>query len=135
MKKSTKLIALAAASAMLVTAGTATSFAANKRYVISVKLIGVGWFDNMDKGIKAWAKAKKIDATMVGATDASPEKQAKMVEDLIAQKVTGIGIVPNDVASIDGVIAKAKKAKIKVDRKSTRLNSSHVSESRMPSSA
>jgi simple sugar transport system substrate-binding protein len=37
-----------------------------------------------------------------------------MVEDLIAQKVTGIGIVPNDVASIDGVIAKAKKAGIKV---------------------
>jgi simple sugar transport system substrate-binding protein len=51
---------------------------------------------------------------MTGATDASPEKQSKMVEDLIAQKVTGIGIVPNDVASIDGIIAKAKKAKIKV---------------------
>jgi simple sugar transport system substrate-binding protein len=51
---------------------------------------------------------------MTGATDASAEKQAKMVEDLIAQKVTGIGIVPNDVASIDGVIKKAKKAGIKV---------------------
>jgi simple sugar transport system substrate-binding protein len=37
-----------------------------------------------------------------------------MVEDLIAQKVTGIGIVPNDVASIDGVIAKAKDAGIYV---------------------
>jgi simple sugar transport system substrate-binding protein len=37
-----------------------------------------------------------------------------MIEDLIAQKVTGIGIVPNDVASTDGVIAKAKKAGIKV---------------------
>jgi simple sugar transport system substrate-binding protein len=49
---------------------------------------------------------------MTGATDASPEKQSKMVEDLIAQGVTGIGIVPNDVASIDGVIAKAKEAGI-----------------------
>jgi simple sugar transport system substrate-binding protein len=68
----------------------------------------------MDKGIKKWAKSNKIDASMTGATDASPEKQSKMVEDLIAQKVTGIGIVPNDVASIDGIIAKAKKAKIKV---------------------
>ena len=109
-----KLVAIVAAAALLVTAGVGTSHAAKKRYVVSVKLIGVGWFDNMDKGIKSWAKSKKIDATMTGATDASPEKQSKMVEDLIAQKVTGIGIVPNDVASIDGIIAKAKKAKIKV---------------------
>jgi simple sugar transport system substrate-binding protein len=109
-----KLVAIAAAAALLVTAGVGTSHAAKKRYVVSVKLIGVGWFDNMDKGIKSWAKSNKIDASMTGATDASPEKQSKMVEDLIAQKVTGIGIVPNDVASIDGIIAKAKKAKIKV---------------------
>jgi simple sugar transport system substrate-binding protein len=109
-----KLVAIFAAAALLVTAGVGTSHAAKKRYVVSVKLIGVGWFDNMDKGIKSWAKSKKIDASMTGATDASPEKQSKMVEDLIAQKVTGIGIVPNDVASIDGIIAKAKKAKIKV---------------------
>jgi simple sugar transport system substrate-binding protein len=109
-----KLVAIAAAAALLVTAGVGTSHAAKKRYVISVKLIGVGWFDNMDKGIKSWSKSMKIDASMTGATDASPEKQSKMVEDLIAQKVTGIGIVPNDVASIDGIIAKAKKAKIKV---------------------
>ncbi len=109
-----KLVAIVAAAALLVTAGVGTSHAAKKRYVVSVKLIGVGWFDNMDKGIKSWSKSKKIDASMTGATDASPEKQSKMVEDLIAQKVTGIGIVPNDVASIDGIIAKAKKAKIKV---------------------
>ena len=109
-----KWIAVGAAFALLLTTGTATSQAAKKRYVVSVKLIGVGWFDNMDKGIKSWAKKNKIDASMTGATDASAEKQAKMVEDLIAQKVTGIGIVPNDVASIDGVIKKAKKAGIKV---------------------
>ena len=52
---------------------------------------------------------------MNGATDTSPEKQSKMTEDLNAQKVTRIGIVPSDVASIDGVTAKAKTAKIKVD--------------------
>jgi len=112
MKKH-KLVAVIAATALLVSAGIGASQAApKKRYVVSVKLIGVGWFDNMEKGIKAWSKSNKIDASMTGAVDASPEKQSKMVEDLIAQKVTGIGIVPNDVASIDGVIAKAKKAKI-----------------------
>ncbi len=50
--KKTRLVAIAAAAALLVTTGTSTSYAAKKRYVISVKLIGVGWFDNMDKGIK-----------------------------------------------------------------------------------
>ena len=112
--KKYKLVAVVAITALLVSVGVSGRQAAAKRYVVSVKLIGVGWFDNMDKGIKAWAKSNKIDASMTGATDASPEKQSKMVEDLIAQKVTGIGIVPNDVASIDGIIAKAKKAGIKV---------------------
>ena len=109
-------VAAAAAAAALILTGCSSSgdSAGDKRYVISVKLIGVGWFDNMEKGINAWATEKGIDATMTGATDASPEKQSKMVEDLIAQGVTGIGIVPNDVASIDGVIAKAKEAGIYV---------------------
>ncbi len=107
-------VAAAAAAAALLLAGCSSGgdSAGDKRYVISVKLIGVGWFDNMEKGINAWATEKGIDATMTGATDASPEKQSKMVEDLIAQGVTGIGIVPNDVASIDGVVAKAKEAGI-----------------------
>ena len=109
-------VAAAAAAAALLLAGCSSGgdSAGDKRYVVSVKLIGVGWFDNMEKGINAWATEKGIDATMTGATDASPEKQSKMVEDLIAQGVTGIGIVPNDVASIDGVIAKAKEAGIYV---------------------
>ena len=113
MKKS-KVLAIVAAAALAVTASgcSSGSDSADRRYVVSVKLIGVGWFDNMEKGITEWAGDNGIDATMTGAVDASPEKQSKMVEDLIAQKVTGIGIVPNDVASIDGVIQKAKDAGI-----------------------
>ena len=110
--KKYKVAAAAAAAALVLTGCSSGGDSADRRYVVSVKLIGVGWFDNMEKGINAWATDKGIDATMTGATDASPEKQSKMVEDLIAQGVTGIGIVPNDVASIDGVIAKAKEAGI-----------------------
>ncbi len=115
MKKSRVLAAVAAAALAVTASGCSSgSDSADRRYVVSVKLIGVGWFDNMEKGITAWGTDNGIDATMTGATDASPEKQSKMVEDLIAQKVTGIGIVPNDVASIDGVIQKAKDAGIYV---------------------
>lgn len=113
MKKSGVLAIVAAAALAVTASGCASgSDSADRRYVVSVKLIGVGWFDNMEKGITEWAGDNGIDASMTGAVDASPEKQSKMVEDLIAQGVTGIGIVPNDVASIDGVIAKAKDAGI-----------------------
>ena len=61
--KKYKLVAVVAATALLVSAGISGSqAAAKKRYVVSVKLIGVGWFDNMDKGIKAWAKANTREA-------------------------------------------------------------------------
>jgi simple sugar transport system substrate-binding protein len=111
----TKVVAVIAAVALFGTTSVAVSNAApNKRYVIVVKGIGSGWFANMDKGIKEWAKATKIDATMTGGTVYTQEVQNKIVEDLIAQKVTGLGIVPNDVGSMDGIVAKAKKAGIKV---------------------
>ena len=59
-----------------------------------------------------------------------------------AQMLPPIFIQPTDTAvsckvgdNLNFVIDEAKLAGTTVDRKSTRLNSSHVSESRMPSSA
>ena len=43
--------------------------------------------------------------------------------------------VPAGIATMGNLLKKALTMKINEDRKSTRLNSSHVSESRMPSSA
>jgi simple sugar transport system substrate-binding protein len=53
-------VAAAAAAAALLLAGCSSGgdSAGDKRYVVSVKLIGVGWFDNMEKGINAWATEK-----------------------------------------------------------------------------
>lgn len=78
------------------------------RFVNVVKLIGVGWFDRMEEGIDRFAAETGIDATQTGADDASPEKQVGIVEDLIAQGVDAIGVVPNSPEALEGVFARAR---------------------------
>ena len=103
-------------SACSSTANTSSASPAKsaKRYVVVVKLTGVGWFNRMATGVKQFATDTKIDATQTGAADASPEKQVAIVENLVAQNATAIAVVPNDPASLEGVFAKAKTAGIKI---------------------
>jgi len=82
------------------------------RFVNVVKLTGVGWFDRMEEGIVAFAEETSIDATQTGADDASPEKQVRIIEDLIAQGVSAITVVPNSPESLEGVFQKARDAGI-----------------------
>ncbi len=111
---------LAVAAAALVATSTppasASSDQAAKKYkiVTVVKLLGVGWFDRMNTGIKQYAKSTGNDATMTGADDASPEKQIKIIQDLIATRPDAITVVPNSPQSLEGVLQQARNAGIKV---------------------
>lgn len=89
-----------------------TAASSDLRFVNVVKLTGVGWFDRMDEGIVAFASETGIDASQTGADDASPEKQVRIVEDLIAQGVNAITVVPNSPESLEGVFQKARDAGI-----------------------
>ena len=82
------------------------------KIVTVVKLRGVNWFDRMETGVKEYAKTTGIDATQQGADDASPEKQVKIIQDLIAQKPTAITVVPNSPESLEGVLKQAMDAGI-----------------------
>lgn len=84
------------------------------KIVTVVKLQGVSWFDRMETGIKQFAQQTGADATMTGADDASPEKQIKIIQDLIAQHPTAITAVPNSPESLEGVLKQAQSAGIKV---------------------
>ncbi len=84
------------------------------RFVNVVKLQGVGWFNRMDEGIKKFAKDSGVNATQTGADDASPEKQVKIIQDLVAQKPTVIGAVPNSPESLEGVLKRAQDSGIVV---------------------
>lgn len=119
MKKTKIGVAIAAAAALTLSgcaggAGGGTTASEDLRFVNVVKLIGVGWFDRMDEGIVAFAADSGIDASQTGADDASPEKQVRLVEDLIAQGVNAITVVPNSPESLEGVFQKARDAGIVV---------------------
>ena len=81
---------------------------------IVVKIGGIPWFNAMETGIEAQGKALGVDAWMVGPTSADPALQVRAIEDLIAKGVDVIGVVPNDEAALEPVLAKAKNAGIKV---------------------
>lgn len=92
--------------------GGASIDPASLRFVTVVKLLGVGWFDRMETGIKEFATESGINATMTGADDASPEKQVKIIQDLIPQKPTAITVVPNSPEALEGVLKQAMDAGI-----------------------
>ncbi len=77
--------------------------------VMVVKLEGVAWFDNMRLGIEAFNEAHDdVNAWQTGADTADPAAQVRIIEDLIAQGVDAILIVPNDPSSLVPVIERAR---------------------------
>ncbi len=81
---------------------------------VVVKIGGIPWFNAMEAGIKSEGAKRGIDAWMVGPTAADPALQVRAIEDLIAQKVDIIGVVPNDARVLEPVLKRAQEAGIKV---------------------
>jgi simple sugar transport system substrate-binding protein len=81
---------------------------------VVVKIGGIPWFNAMEAGIKAQGEALGMDAMMIGPTSADPALQVRAIEDLIAQGVDVIGVVPNDEKALEPVLEKARAAGIKV---------------------
>jgi simple sugar transport system substrate-binding protein len=84
------------------------------RIVTVVKRTGIGWFERMEEGIKQFAAQNGIDATMTGAADADPQKQADIIRKLIAEKPDAITVVPNSPEALEGILKQARAAGIKV---------------------
>ena len=70
------------------------AWAADPKLGVVVKIGGIPWFNAMEVGIKKAAPELKVDAWMVGPTQADAAQQVRAIEDLIARKVDVIGIVP-----------------------------------------
>jgi simple sugar transport system substrate-binding protein len=81
---------------------------------VVVKIGGIPWFNAMEMGIKEKGEELGVNAFMVGPTSADPALQVRAIEDLIAQGVDVIGVVPNDEAALEPVLEKARAAGIKV---------------------
>ena len=64
-----------------------------------VKLTGVAWFDRMEVGVNKFAEDTGVDAFQTGANTADPAAQVAVIEDMIAQNVDAICVVPNSTES------------------------------------
>src|SRR5687768_1842000 len=78
------------------------------RIVTVVKRTGIGWFERMQEGIKQFAAQNGVDATMIGAADADPQKQADIIRKLIGEKPNAITVVPNSPEALEEVLKQAR---------------------------
>jgi simple sugar transport system substrate-binding protein len=106
--------AAVAALVSLSSAFTTSVQAAEREIAVVVKIGGIPWFTAMEKGIKEAGKEQGVKAYMVGPTTADPAQQVRAVEDLIAKKVSAIGVVPNDAKALEPVFERAKAAGIPI---------------------
>jgi simple sugar transport system substrate-binding protein len=95
---------------------TFTSDATGKTYSIAtvVKVDGIAWFDRMRDGVKQFGSDTGHDTWMVGPSQADAAAQVQLVENLIAQGVDAICIVPFSVEAVEPVLKKARDRGITV---------------------
>ena len=107
---------LAGAAALMTAATLGFSATAQDKPTMGVvvKIGGIPWFNAMEEGIKQRGEELGMDAFMIGPTSADPALQVRAIEDLIAQGVDVIGVVPNDAEVLEPVLAKAREQGIKV---------------------
>ena len=84
--------------------------ATGKTYTIAtvVKVDGIAWFDRMREGVKEFKADTGQDAYEVGPSQADAAAQVEIIENLIAQGVDAICVVPFSVEAVEPVLKKAR---------------------------
>ncbi|AOH43042.1 LacI family transcriptional regulator [Anaerolineaceae bacterium oral taxon 439] len=85
-------------------------------YTIAVvpKLTSIAWFQRMEVGVKEYAEETGVDAFYTGPSEGDGALQAQFIEDLIAQGVDAICVVPFSTEALEPVLKKAREAGILV---------------------
>jgi len=87
-----------------------------KRYTLAtvVKLDGIAWFDRMREGVEKFEKETGHECFLQGPPKADAALQVQIIEDLIAQGVDAICVVPFAVEALEPVLEKARREGIVV---------------------
>lgn len=90
-------------------ASEAPSEPADKNYEIVVvpKDATIPWFVRMDVGVKEFAESSGLNVYMKGPASLDATQQSAVIEDLIAQGVDALCVVPIDPAALEPVLKKA----------------------------
>ncbi len=104
----------------------------NRRYTIAtvVKLDGIAWFNRMRTGVQRFASETGHDCFLQGPPRADAALQVRLIEDLIAQGVDALCVVPFSVEALEPVLQKARRQGIIVvcHEASNQLNSDAILE-------
>lgn len=79
-----------------------------------VKIAGIQWFNRMEEGVKQYAADTGTKAFQVGPAQADPQQQAALIEDMIAQGVNALAVVPMSPEALEPVLARAMEQGIAV---------------------
>ncbi|TKW66807.1 MAG: autoinducer 2 ABC transporter substrate-binding protein [Paracoccus denitrificans] len=84
--------------------------AEGKTYTIAtvIKVDGIAWFDRMREGVDQFKDDTGHDTYMIGPSQADAAAQVQMIENLIAQGVDAICVVPFSVEAVEPVLKKAR---------------------------
>ncbi len=90
--------------------------AAQKKLQIAFvpKLVGIPYFNAMEKGGNQAAKELGVDFVYTGSTTADSAAQIQIVDNLITKGVDAISVAPDDPAAISPILKKAQDKGIKV---------------------
>jgi len=88
----------------------------DNQYTIAtvVKITGIAWYDRMEVGLEKFRQDTGVDAYITGHNTADPAEQARVIEDLIAQGVDALIVIPNSTEAVEPVLKKAREAGIVV---------------------
>ena len=94
---------------LIVPANLQSQASAAKKYTIAtvVKLSGVQWFNRMEEGVKKFGKDTGNETFQQGPPKADAALQVQIIEDLIAQHVNAICVVPISSEALEPVLKKA----------------------------
>ncbi|MFM7173365.1 MAG: substrate-binding domain-containing protein, partial [Caldilinea sp.] len=84
-------------------AAPAEAAAGDQVFTTVVKIAGINWFNRMEEGVKKFAADTGINATLVGPAEADAAQQIPIIEDLIAQGVDALCVIPMDPTQLDPV--------------------------------
>jgi simple sugar transport system substrate-binding protein len=108
---------LLASAALASTALMGTQVAADghsKSIATVVKIAGIQWFNRMEEGVNKFAEETGMNAFQVGPAQADPQQQVALIEDMIAQGVNALAVVPMSPEALEPVLGRAMQAGIAV---------------------
>ena len=111
-----KRLSMALTACALAAGVAAAAYAADNPTIVTVvKVTGISWFNRMDEGVKEFGKDNpNFTVYQTGPGRADAAQQLKIIDDLIAKKVSAIAVVPYDPPTLEPALKKAMDRGIKV---------------------